>query len=179
MADLKAAGLPFGVSVTATKENLDAVLRDEFVSAYVEKGARLFIFVEYVPVAKGTEPLVLSAADKVRLQKFCDEQWRKHRAILFAFPGNEEEYGGCLAGGRGFVHINTGGEVEPCPFAPFSDVSVKDTGLADALSSRLLQTVRENRHLLKEGDGGCALWSNQELLKEIAMTTDKEAGDNK
>jgi len=45
--------------------------------------------------------------------------------LFVAFPGDEDLYGGCLAAGRGFVHISPEGRLEPCPFSPFSDVSLK------------------------------------------------------
>jgi MoaA/NifB/PqqE/SkfB family radical SAM enzyme len=42
---------------------------------------------------------------------------------LFAVPWDEEEQGGCLASGQGFVHISAAGALEPCPFAPYSDTN--------------------------------------------------------
>ena len=167
MEDLRSSGMPFGVSITVTRQNIDGVLTDEFNCEYLQKGCRLFIYVEYVPVEQGTEPLVLPKAEKKRLGDFTDKSAGKHPALFIAFPGNEEPHGGCLAAGRGFVHISAAGGVEPCPFAPFSDVNLKNTTLKDALNSALLARVRDNRHLLVEGDGGCALWHNRELLTEL------------
>jgi MoaA/NifB/PqqE/SkfB family radical SAM enzyme len=45
----------------------------------------------------------------------------------------EEEMGGCLASGRGFVYISAQGDFEPCPFAPYSDTNLKENCLKDAL----------------------------------------------
>jgi hypothetical protein len=43
--------------------------------------------------------------------------------------------GGCLASGRGFVHINASGDLGPCPFAFYFDTSLKSVGLRQGLRS--------------------------------------------
>lgn len=168
MRMLREMKIPFGVSVTVTSGNLCGILDDAFVDEFMEKGCRLFIFVEYVPADPGSEPLALSGHEKKRLGAFATACAKKHPALFIPFPGDEEEYGGCLAAGRGFVHVSACGDLEPCPFAPFSDMSLKDVPLKDALASGFLKKVRENHHLLKEGGGGCAIWRNREWLAELA-----------
>jgi MoaA/NifB/PqqE/SkfB family radical SAM enzyme len=169
MEAMRSLGIPFGAAITVTRQNMGDVMSDDFTCEYLRKGCRLFIYVEYVPVEPGTEPLVLSKEDKKRLGDFTDQSALKHAALCRAFPGDEEPHGGCLAAGRGFVHISAAGGVEPCPFAPFSDVNLKNTTLYDALNSALLAKVRENHHLLVEGDGGCALWRNRDLLTGLVQ----------
>ena len=167
MGDLFANKIPFGISVTVTSHNIDSILCDEFTTEYLRKGCLLFVFVEYVPVEAGSEPMVLSKADKKRLNNYAEASTAKHPALFIPFPGDEDQYGGCLAAGRGFVHVSASGDVEPCPFAPFSDTNLKTVSLKDALRSDFLSKVRENHHLLKEGDGGCALWHNREWLTQL------------
>lgn len=171
MGSLQKAGIPFGISVTATSENIDSILCDGFVTEYIQKGCRLFIFPEYVPVETGSEPKVLSGADKHRLNEYAAQSAKEYPALFIPFPGDEQQFGGCLAAGRGFIHVSASGNVEPCPFAPFSDTSLKNTTLRDALASDLLSQIRKNHHLLKEGDGGCALWHNREWLKALQQST--------
>lgn len=167
MHDLHAGGVPFGISVTISSQNINSVLQDSLIKQYLQMGCRLFVFVEYVPAEPGTEPLVLSKEEKYRLNDVSQKYAETYPALFIPFPGAEEPYGGCLAAGRGFIHISASGAVEPCPFAPFSDVNVQNTTLKEALASPFLAKIRENHHLLKEGDGGCALWHNREWLQEI------------
>ena len=97
-----------------------------------------------------------------------EENFRtKFPALFVAFPGDEEQFGGCLSSGRGFVHVAPDGSLEPCPFAPYSDSSLKDLSLKDALKSKFLVTIRENRDKLDETDGGCALWVQREWVKSL------------
>lgn len=164
---LRAGGIPFGMSITVTSRNIDSLLREEFAQEYIGQGCRLFILVEYVPVEAGSEPMVLSKADKKRLNDFAIASAKQYPALFIPFPGDEDPYGGCLAAGRGFVYVSANGDVEPCPFAPFSDKNLKNATLREGLTSGLLTRVRENHHLFKEGDGGCALWHNREELTRL------------
>jgi MoaA/NifB/PqqE/SkfB family radical SAM enzyme len=88
-------------------------------------------------------------------------------ALFVAFPGGEALYSGCLAAGRGFIHISPGGRVEPCPFSPFSDASLNDLSLKEALQSELLKAIRESDVHLSGTDGGCALWQHREWVASL------------
>ena len=156
-----------GLSFTVTAENFDTVTEDKFLQELIADGCRLFFYIEYIPVAEGSDTLVLSEVQREKLVCLMDTLRRKHKAVFITFPGDEEKYGGCLASGRGFVHINAKGDLEPCPFAPYSDTSLKDRSLKEALASDFLKTVRENHDLLQEHNGGCALWENRETVQRL------------
>jgi MoaA/NifB/PqqE/SkfB family radical SAM enzyme len=157
----------WGVSITVTSQNLKEVLSDDFILKLIRHGCKLFFFVEYVPVIENTDHLILSAEDKESLVMRTDIFSEKYSSLFIAFPGDEEKWGGCLAAGRGFVHIQADGSMEPCPFAPYSDVSLKDVTLEKALASSFLAKIKKKHHLLHETKGGCALWENRELVKQI------------
>ena len=153
---LRGKNVPFGLSVTVSRENIDAVTEEEFLAPFVQQGCRLAIFVEYVPVDDASKGLALSPKDKKRLYWHCKR--RGNGTLCLAFPGNERLLGGCLAAGRGFVHISASGDVEPCPFAGYSDRNLTAVPLVDALRSPLLSQIRRRHSLLQEGAvGGCAL----------------------
>ena len=96
------------------------------------------------------------------------EAYRKRFSALFAgLPAEEELFGGCLSAGRGFIHVNAEGDLEPCPFAPFSDVNLKDVTLKEALQSRLLKEIRKNQSMLDESEGGCSLWANRKWVESL------------
>jgi MoaA/NifB/PqqE/SkfB family radical SAM enzyme len=165
---LNQAKVFWGISLTLTSQNYEGVLSEEYARQALEKGAKLVFFVEYVPVAEGSEELVLSDLQKAELNSRVEQLTKALPGLFIAFPGDEDQYEGCLAAGRGFMHINPWGKVEPCPFAPFSDTDLRYSSLREALESRFLQKIRENHHLLKEGKGGCALWANREWVQEIS-----------
>ena len=165
---LRAAGLFFGVSLTVTRRNFEAVTGEGLVQALIGNGCSLFIFVEYTPAEHGTEDLCLLPAQRRELVEFSEGLQEKSRPVFITFPGDEEQFGGCLAAGRGFVHIGPDGSLEPCPFAPYSDTSVAGKPLREALGSHLLKAIRDNHAELKETRGGCALWRKREWVESLA-----------
>ncbi len=104
---------------------------------------------------------------KQTLQAVLADYNRRFPALFIGFPGNEEIYGGCLAAGRGFVHVSPSGDLEPCPAAPFSDANLTAVPLRDALQSRLLGRIRDEHNLLTETSGGCALRANRAWVQEL------------
>jgi MoaA/NifB/PqqE/SkfB family radical SAM enzyme len=160
-ARLRKSGVLFGHSITVSSENLDEVTDPAFLKGLMAEGASFFVFVEYVPIKAGTEGLLLGDQARLILQRRVAYLRRKLSALILAFPGDEEAFGGCLAGGRGFIHLNPRGGLEPCPFAPFSDASLATGSLADALASPFLERIRRGHAALTE-NGGCALWANKE-----------------
>jgi len=157
----------FGCSVTTTRKNFDNVTSETFVQQMTGAGARVFTFVEYVPMAPGTEDLVLTREQKKTLQVVLSDFNRKFPALFIGFPGDEDTYGGCLAAGRGFVHVSPSGDLEPCPAAPFSDTNLSAVSLKEALQSRLLGRLRERPEFLTERSGGCALRANRARVQGI------------
>jgi MoaA/NifB/PqqE/SkfB family radical SAM enzyme len=114
-----------------------------------------------------TELLVLEPEQKKRLGARLGAFSRKFPALFIGFPGDEDAYGGCLAAGRGFIHIGPSGDLEPCPAAPVSDRNLTTVPLRDALQSRLLARIRKDHGLLTETNGGCALRANRALVEEL------------
>lgn len=165
---LQSLNIFFGCSVTTTRDNFDHVMSKAFITQMTAAGARVFTFVEYVPMKPGTENLVLTHEEKMTLQAVLAEYNQKFPALFLGFPGDEDTYGGCLAAGRGFVHVSPSGDLEPCPAAPLSDANLSGVPLREALRSRLLARLREDPAILTESEGGCALRANRALVQEIA-----------
>jgi MoaA/NifB/PqqE/SkfB family radical SAM enzyme len=92
---------------------------------------------------------------------------RRFPAVFVAVPWDEEDTGGCLASGRGFVHINARGDLEPCPFAPYSDTSLKTVSLRQGLRSPFLAAMRGNHESFAETEGGCALWKRRGEVRAL------------
>lgn len=166
-ARLKDLTVFFGCSVTTTRKNFDNVTSEAFIRQMTGAGARVFTFVEYVPMAPGTGNLVLAHEQKKTLQAVLGDFNQKYPALFIAFPGDEDTYGGCLAAGRGFVHVSPSGDLEPCPAAPYSDANLAQVSLKEALMSKLLGRLREKPEYLTESEGGCALRANRAWVQEI------------
>lgn len=158
--------LIFGASITVTTENLKEVTSGEFIRELQDGGCRAVIFVEYVPVTEDS----LAPGDEEReiLKERLVEIREEYPDMVFiSFPGDGKAYGGCLAAGRGFFHINSHGRAEPCPFSPYSDINVKDISLRGALRSPLFTALREQNILNVDHSGGCVLFEQKEKVEAL------------
>jgi len=164
---LKARGIFWSVSMTVTRGNFPALTEGQFIKELVDQGCKLFFFVEYTPVSEDTRDWILTDEQRNRLLSIRDSLRLQYKALFIAIPGDEDEIGGCLSAGRGFIHINAAGDVEPCPFAPYSDANLKNMSLKEALQSEFLKRIRENHGRLSEAEGGCALWVEREWVKSL------------
>ncbi len=166
VAELKKSHIFWGTSVTVTTRNYDTVIDEAFVRGLRRSGCKMFLYVEYSPVAAGTEEWVVSGQQRADMAAKMARFRSKFPALFVSVPGDEEDFGGCLAAGRGFVHVSADGNLEPCPFVPYSDANVKELSLKDALKSKFLATVRHSSGDL-EGEGGCALWEKRAWLESL------------
>jgi MoaA/NifB/PqqE/SkfB family radical SAM enzyme len=167
MERMKERGLFFGTSVMVTRNNFALTTSRLFIRDLVRRGSRLFFFVDYVPIKEGTQHLVPSDTQRGAEALAMDLFRAEFPGIFLAASASEEVHGGCLAAGRGFVHISPEGSLEPCPFAPFSDVNVREVPLRVALASDLMRSIRESGAHLSESDGGCALWNQREWIETL------------
>jgi MoaA/NifB/PqqE/SkfB family radical SAM enzyme len=167
MEKLSERGIFFGTSLTVTRSNYEVVTGEDFVRRMREKGCKAFIYVEYNPVKRGTEEWVVTDVQREEILAKMAAYRASQPGVYVSFPGDEKAFGGCLSSGRGFIHVSASGDVEPCPFAPYSDCSVLDMPLKDALNSRLFRALQENRGQLMESNGGCALWKKPGWVKTL------------
>ena len=126
----------------------------------------MFFFIEYVPVCKADLCLCLTEKQKERISLRINNLRLIFPSLFLSLPGDEDQYGGCLASGRGFVHVSSTGNLEPCPFAPYSDTNLAKISLKEGLESDFLRTVRENHSELTETKGGCTLWTNKDWVED-------------
>lgn len=164
---LKKKRILFGVSITFTKENIFDITNTSFAKDLQKKGAGILFYVEYVPSDGVSDAFAPDHEAREVFANRLNSLKRTTRLLLISFPGDEDFTEGCLAAGRGFVHINHTGALEPCPFSPYSDTSVADIPLKEALKSRFLKKVREDGMLKGEHKGGCMLWERRTEVERL------------
>ncbi len=170
MRELKKAGIFFGASFTVMRRNVAELIDPAFVGSIVKAGAGVLFYNEYTPVEPGTEDLCVSREERLGMLASLKALRRRFPALMLAFPGDEDRYGGCLSAGRGFVHVAPDGRLEACPFAPFGDSQAADRPLAEALASPLLAAIRAHHGELAETAGGCALWNRRDWAEGLAKS---------
>ena len=167
-------GIIFGASVTVTTENVSEVTESDFVDSLIHNGCKVIFYVEFVSVENDSAHLAPGSDEREYLEKRLAGIRAEHSDCLFiSFPGDEEAFGGCLAAGRGFFHINSHGGAEPCPFSPYSDINVRDASLKEALLSPLFYALREGDILSGEHTGGCVLIEKKAQVEAIVESSVK------
>jgi MoaA/NifB/PqqE/SkfB family radical SAM enzyme len=164
---IKARNIFWCVSLTVTRLNFESVTDSHFIRTLFNLGCKLFFFLEYTPIKEDTNDWILTNKQRADLLFIRNSLRQKFKALFITVPGDENEIGGCMSAGKGFIHINAEGDVEPCPFAPYSDTNLMRTSLKDALQSEFLMKLRQNLNHLTETEGGCALWIKRDWVRSV------------
>lgn len=165
---LRENGVPFGFSATYTKQNTEEVGSNEFIDMLIDKGCYFGWYFTYIPVGKDVD-LELMATPEQRKYMYERVNYIRANKELFAIDfWNDGEYsGGCIAGGRRYLHINAAGEVEPCAFIHYSNVNINDVSLEDALKSPIMRSYQKRQPFNTDMLRPCPLIDNPEKLLEI------------
>ncbi|MBU1077211.1 MAG: radical SAM protein [Spirochaetes bacterium] len=168
---MKKAGIFFGFSCMVSKQNITLAGKDAFIDSMISKGCRMGFYVAYVPSAKKADLLQVPEKEEQALFRKQVKKFHKDKKIILVhLPDDEYEVGGsCMAAGKGFLHINAQGDIEPCPFAHLAADSLRTSSLRDAVQSKFFKHIRENQDLLQKPHLGCALFERREELKRIAV----------
>jgi MoaA/NifB/PqqE/SkfB family radical SAM enzyme len=164
MAGLNKRDIFFGNSITVTSANFNTVMSEEYIRSLSDQGCKMFFFVEYSEVQSGSSELMIDEIQRLRMSYLIAQYRKRFPATFISVPGDEKDFGGCLVAGRGFIHISAEGDVEPCPFAPYSDVNLRESTLAEALQSEFLKSIRESPEPLESG-GGCSLMARKDWVQ--------------
>lgn len=175
---LNSHGLPFGVSICYTHDNAPSVASDEYFDWLIEKGALFAWIFTYMPVGKDAPTsLMPTPEDRERLYRF-NRRIREIKPILtLDFQHDGEFVGGCIAGGRRYLHINAAGDVEPCVFIHYSNANVREMSLLDCLRSPIFMAYYEgqpfNDNLLRP----CPMLENPECIEHMVEETGAHCTD--
>ncbi|MBO6159416.1 MAG: radical SAM protein [Firmicutes bacterium] len=168
MDRFKERGLIFGASITVTTENIKEVTSPEFLNTLFDKGCKLVIYVEFVPVTEEAQYLAPGEEERAYMEQAIASLRETYpETVLLSFPGDELAMGGCMAAGREFFHINSHGGAEPCPFSPSSDINIKDTSLRAAIASPFFQSLKDEGLLNESHVGGCVLFTQRAKVEQL------------
>ncbi len=147
MARLKERGLPFGASLCYTKYNADVIASDEYADFLIEQGVLFAWYFTFVPVGADATNELMATAEQRELMYNQIRKWRftkgAQKPIFTIDFFNDGEYvGGCVGGGKQYFHISANGDCEPCVFAHYSNVNIKEKSLIDALQSPIFMAYR-------------------------------------
>lgn len=181
---MKEHGLLYGVSICYTSKNYQVVTSDEFLQMLVDKGAILAWFFHYMPVGKDASVDLLLTPEQraymVERVRFVRSRNCPIKLFTLDFQNDAEFVGGCIAGGKNYLHINPNGDVEPCVFIHYSNVNIKDHSLLECLQQPLFMQYHDNMPFNDNQLRPCPMLENPEMIKKMveasgAHSTDMQA----
>ena len=175
---LKEKKLPFGISACYTSQNLDSISSDTFLDQLVEWGARFIWYFHYMPVGNDAVPALLPNPQQ------REQMYHRIRAIraskpIFAmdFQNDGEYVGGCIAGGRRYLHINANGDVDPCVFIHYSASNIRERTLLECLQGPIFMAYHDGQPFNENHLRPCPMLENPELLRKMVKETGAHSTD--
>jgi MoaA/NifB/PqqE/SkfB family radical SAM enzyme len=167
MKRLKERGIFFGFSATSTRDNVEEVTGDDFIDTMIDLGCMNGWYFQYIPIGHHPNPSMMLTAHQRDMSRKNVYRLRESKPIVLAdFWNDGPTVGGCMAGGKRYLHINAKGDVEPCVFAHFACDNIRDKSLRDALKSPFMRAVRGgipyDGNLLR----ACMIIDRPEVLRE-------------
>jgi len=168
MTLLKSHGLPFGISACYTSQNAESIACEEYYDWMIEQGALFCWIFTYMPVGSDALPeLMPTVEQRIRLYDIVREMRYKKPLFVLDFQNDGEYVGGCIAGGRRYLHINARGDVEPCVFIHYANANIHDVSLLEALKSPIFMEYYKgqpfNDNLLRP----CPMLENPDCLPAL------------
>ena len=178
MQVLKEHKLPFGISCCYTSQNLDSISSEAFIDDMVARGAKFAWYFHYMPVGNDAVPELLPTPEQ-RTEMYRRIRDYRTRKPLFAmdFQNDAEFVGGCIAGGRRYLHINANGDVDPCVFIHYSDTNIREKSLLDALRGPLFMAYHDGQPFNENMLQPCPMLENPDKLREMVSRTGAHSTD--
>lgn len=178
MALLNRKKLIYGISACYTSANFESITSEEFFDSLIEMGSYFIWYFHYMPVGNDAAPELMPTPEQ---REETYRRIRHYRATkpLFAmdFQNDAEYVGGCIAGGRRYLHINANGDIDPCVFVHYSDSNIREKTLLQALQSPMMMAYHNwqpfNENMLRP----CPMLENPDKLRSMVAGTSAHSTD--
>lgn len=175
---LKARKLPFGASCCYTSQNTDVIGSEAYIDDLTAKGAKFAWFFTYMPVGVDAVPELLATAGQREYMYRQIRGFRQTKPLFTMDFWNDAQYvGGCIAGGRSYLHINANGDVEPCAFIHYSDSNIHEKTLLEALQSPLFMEYHNGQPFNDNHLRPCPLLDNPGRLSVMVARSGAKSTD--
>lgn len=175
---LKKEGILFGFSTCDTSANCEYVMSEAYFDKMIEKGCKYGWFFNYMPVGCSAATELITTPKQREMMYDKIKEYRSTKPIFTVDFWNDGRFvGGCIAGGKHYLHINANGDVEPCVFIHYSNANIKDMDLIQALKQPIFKEYQANQpfngNLLKP----CPLLDNSGKLAEMVKRSGAHSTD--
>ena len=184
MCILKEKKLPFGASCCYTSKNVESLSSEEYMDMLIEAGAKFAWFFHYMPIGNEAVPELLPTPEQREIMYNRIRAYRETKPLFtIDFQHDGEFVGGCIAGGRSYLHINANGDIEPCAFIHYADSNIREHTLLEAYKRPLFMAYKEGQPFNENMLRPCPMLENPEALRDMvkrsgAHSTDMQSPEN-
>lgn len=166
---LREAGVPFGFSAMATRHNVETLCSDPFNQMLIDKGCLFGWHFLYMPIGRDPDPdLMPTPTQRNYLRTQGAARIRTTNPLFVIDFWNDAPFvGGCIAGGKDYLHINSNGDVEPCIFTHFATDNIKEKSLVECLNSPFFKAIRSRQPYDSNLLLPCMLIDHPQVFREI------------
>ena len=144
----------------------------------IDWGALFVWYFHYMPVGNDAVPELLPSPQQREAMYHRIREVRATKPIFAMDFQNDGEYvGGCIAGGRRYLHINANGDVDPCVFIHYSNVNIREHTLIEALQSPIFMAYHDGQPFNDNHLRPCPMLENPQQLREIVEKTGAHSTD--
>ena len=131
-----------------------------------------------MPVGNDAVPELLPTPEQREKMYHRIREIRATKPIFAMDFQNDGEYvGGCIAGGRRYLHINANGDVDPCVFIHYSNANIHDMSLLDCLRSPIFMAYHDGQPFNDNHLRPCPMLENPDTLRRLVEQTGAHSTD--
>lgn len=175
---LRSRKLLYGISACYTSANFDSITSAEFYDKLIEMGVYFIWYFHYMPVGNDAVPELMPTPEQRTKIYHRIRRYRAEKPLFAMDFQNDAEYvGGCIAGGRRYLHINANGDIDPCVFIHYSDSNIREKSLLDALRSPIFMAYHDGQPFNENMLQPCPMLENPEKLRKMVEKTGAHSTD--
>lgn len=175
---LREKKLLYGISCCYTSENYDSITSEAYWDMMIEMGAYFVWYFHYMPVGNDASvELMPNPEQRELVYRRIREQRARKPLFAMDFQNDAEFVGGCIAGGKNYLHINANGDLDPCVFIHYSDSNIREKTILKALRSPLFMAYHDGHPFNDNMLRPCPMLENPELLREMVKKTGAKSTD--
>ncbi len=170
--------LLYGISACYTRTNFESITSEAFFDSLIDMGAYFIWYFHYMPIGNDADTDLLPTPEQRTEMYHRIRNYRTSKSLFAMDFQNDGEYvGGCIAGGRRYLHINANGDIDPCVFIHYSDSNIREKSLLDALRSPMFMAYHDGQPFNDNMLMPCPMLENPQMLRKMVEETGAHSTD--
>ena len=157
-----------GVATSVCANNIDDLVRDEWVDELIRRGVHYVWFHTYRPVGPDPDPSLALTPEQVTAVRRFGVQTRSRKPIVVVDAYWDHDGEALCPAATGISHhIGPGGDIEPCPIIQFANESIRDHDGDIYKTLTEISLLRDFRETAAGATRGRVVLDRPDLLEDV------------